>query len=64
MVVHIYFLIGFRNRITVFSQWIWNYFWFTRSARLITGDQNLPGWQDQLDAGPVPAEETRTAEVR
>ncbi len=64
MVVHIYFLIGFRNRITVFSQWIWNYFWFTRSARLITGDQNLPGWQDQLNAGPAATEETDAVEVR
>jgi NADH dehydrogenase len=64
MVVHIFFLIGFRNRIAVFSQWIWNYFMFTRSARLITGDQTLPGWQDQLNAGPVPAEDARSAVVR
>ncbi|MGA9586181.1 MAG: NAD(P)/FAD-dependent oxidoreductase [Terracidiphilus sp.] len=64
MVVHIFFLIGFRNRIAVFSQWVWNYFMFTRSARLITGDQNLPGWQDQLNAGPSQQEEVRAAEVR
>src|ERR1700758_2376207 len=50
--VHIFFLIGFRNRIAVFSQWVWTYFTFTRGARLITGDQRLPGWQDHLDAGP------------
>ncbi len=62
--VHIFFLIGFRNRVAVFSQWVWNYFMFKRSARLITGDQRLPGWQDQLEAGPAPAEESRTAEVR
>ena len=53
LVVHIFFLIGFRNRISVFAAWIWTYFTFTRGARLITGDQKLPGWQDQLDAGPV-----------
>ena len=64
MVVHIYFLIGFRNRLTVFSQWVWNYFMFTRSARLITGDQTLPGWQDQVNAGPSAQEDTRVAEVR
>ncbi|MGA2886705.1 MAG: NAD(P)/FAD-dependent oxidoreductase [Terracidiphilus sp.] len=52
MTVHIFFLIGFRNRISVFAAWTWTYFTFTRSARLITGDQRLPGWQDQLDAGP------------
>jgi len=62
--VHIFFLIGFRNRIAVFSQWVWNYFMFTRSARLITGDQNLPGWQDQLNAGPSQQEDVRALEVR
>ncbi|WP_348265010.1 NAD(P)/FAD-dependent oxidoreductase [Telmatobacter sp. DSM 110680] len=62
--VHIFFLIGFRNRIAVFWQWVWNYFMFRSSARLITGDQRLPGWQDQIDAGPAPAEEARTVEVR
>ena len=64
IVVHIFFLIGFRNRVAVFSQWVWTYFTFTRGARLITGDQRLPGWQDQLEAGPAPAEESRTAAVR
>ena len=51
LTVHIFFLIGFRNRIAVFAAWIWTYFTFTRGARLITGDQRLPGWQEQLDAG-------------
>ena len=55
IVVHIFFLIGFRNRVAVFSQWVWTYFTFSRGARLITGDQRLPGWQDQVDAGPVAA---------
>lgn len=48
--VHIFFLIGFRNRIAVFVAWIWTYFTFTRGARLITGDQKLVGWQEQLDS--------------
>jgi NADH:ubiquinone reductase (H+-translocating) len=47
LVVHIYFLIGFRNRIAVLSTWIWQYFSFTRSARLIYGDHTLPGWSEQ-----------------
>lgn len=51
LTVHIFFLIGFRKRISVFVAWIWTYFTFTRGARLITGDQRLPGWQDQLNAG-------------
>ena len=53
LTVHIFFLIGFRNRLSVFAAWIWTYFTFTRGARLITGDQRLPGWQDQVDAGPA-----------
>ncbi len=51
IVVHIFFLIGFRNRVAVFTSWVWTYLTFTRGARLITGDQQLPGWQDQIDAG-------------
>jgi NADH:ubiquinone reductase (H+-translocating) len=65
IVVHIFFLIGFRNRIAVMSQWVWTYFTFTRGARLITGDQRLPGWQDQLNSGPAVEQDTRaTAQVR
>lgn len=45
--VHIFFLIGFRNRLQVLINWAWTYFNFTRGARLIIGDQNLPGWNDQ-----------------
>jgi NADH dehydrogenase len=52
LTVHIFFLIGFRNRISVVAAWVWSYFTFTRGARLITGDQRLPGWQDQVAAGP------------
>ncbi len=51
LTVHIFFLIGFRNRISVFAAWIWTYFTFTRGARLITGDQRLPGWPDQPAPG-------------
>jgi NADH:quinone reductase (non-electrogenic) len=34
--VHIFFLVGFRNRIIVMIQWAWSYFTFDRGARLIT----------------------------
>jgi NADH:ubiquinone reductase (H+-translocating) len=34
---HIYFLIGFRNRLIVCANWAWNYVTFDRGARLITG---------------------------
>lgn len=35
MFVHLYFLIGFRNRIVVFINWVYNYIRFDREARLI-----------------------------
>ena len=36
-VAHIYFLIGFRNRLIVALNWLWNYLTFQRGTRLITG---------------------------
>jgi len=35
--VHVAFLIGFRNRIVVLLEWLWSYVTFKRGARLITG---------------------------
>ena len=35
MFVHLYFLIGFRNRMVVFINWVYNYVKFDREARLI-----------------------------
>ena len=35
--VHVYFLIGFRNRIAVLLDWLWAYVTFQRGSRLITG---------------------------
>ena len=37
--IHIYFLIGFRNRLMVFANWIWSYFTFGKGARLITDNK-------------------------
>ena len=39
--VHIFFLIGFRNRVMVLMQWAWSYFTYERGARLITGEQAI-----------------------
>jgi NADH:ubiquinone reductase (H+-translocating) len=36
--LHVFFLIGFRNRIYVLLEWFWAYLTRERSARLITGD--------------------------
>jgi len=38
IVVHVAFLIGFRNRAIVLFEWAWAYFTSKRGARLITGD--------------------------
>lgn len=35
--IHIFFLIGFRNRFRVFAEWSWYYITFKRGVRLITG---------------------------
>ncbi|HXH36993.1 MAG TPA: NAD(P)/FAD-dependent oxidoreductase [Thermoanaerobaculia bacterium] len=37
LTIHIFFLIGFRNRLLVILQWAWAYVTFQRGARLITG---------------------------
>jgi len=37
LLVHIIFLIGFRNRVLVLLQWAWSYVTWHRGARLITG---------------------------
>jgi len=36
LVVHIFYLIGFRNRLAVIFEWAWAYLTFQRGARLIT----------------------------
>jgi NADH dehydrogenase len=60
--VHIFFLIGFRNRLLVFIQWAWSYVTYERGARLITGSTYLPGWTasgrpaseaEEIHAGPA-----------
>jgi NADH dehydrogenase len=53
LVVHIFFLIGFRNRLAVFRQWAWTYLTFSDGARLITGSQELPGWNEEEDLSPA-----------
>jgi NADH dehydrogenase len=36
--VHIFFLIGFRNRLMVMMDWAWAYVTFQRNARIVVGD--------------------------
>ena len=37
-IVHIFFLIGFRNRASVFLNWVWAWVTYGHGARLITGE--------------------------
>ena len=56
--IHIFFLIGFRNRLQVFIQWAWSYVTYERGARLITGSTYLPGWNAKITPVQSSAEES------
>jgi NADH dehydrogenase len=42
LLLHIFWLIGFRNRLSVMTQWAFSYVTHQRSTRLITGDEEWP----------------------
>ncbi len=46
LLVHLVFIIGFRNRLTVLFQWAWTYLFLSRGSRLITGSRELVGWKE------------------
>jgi NADH dehydrogenase len=35
--IHLIFLVGFRNKVAVFLQWVYSYFTYKRGSRIITG---------------------------
>lgn len=37
LAIHLLFLVGMRNRISVFISWVWSYFSWQKGARIITG---------------------------
>ncbi|MDH4064198.1 MAG: hypothetical protein OEW19_07335, partial [Acidobacteriota bacterium] len=43
--LHIFFLIGFRSRVSVMLQWAASYLTYQRSVRLITGAASAGGWR-------------------
>jgi NADH dehydrogenase len=57
--IHIFFLIGFRNRIIVMFQWAWSYFTYDRAARLITGTSTP--WPPPAAANPNQHEDSAVA---
>lgn len=48
LLIHILMLIGFRNRILVFTNWVWSFFTYDRGARLITGHRMEAGCPAEL----------------
>jgi NADH dehydrogenase len=42
LVIHLWYLIGFQNRLLVFLRWSIAFFTHGRGARLITGDEHMP----------------------
>lgn len=42
LTIHIMYLIGFRNRVTVLIEWAYAYFTYQRGVRLITGSERAP----------------------
>ena len=57
LVVHIYYLVGFKNRLLVVLQWAWSYLTFRRGARLIVGK----GWRSYPETGLEKREAAVTA---
>jgi NADH dehydrogenase len=51
LLVHIYYLTGFRNRVLVLIQWGWSYLTFSRGARLIVAKQ----WRSYAPPAPPDA---------
>ena len=50
--VHIFFLIGFRNRVLVLLEWAWSYFTYSAAPASSPG---RPGARAPLTAGRMPA---------
>jgi NADH dehydrogenase len=40
LVAHLFFLIGFRNRLVVLMDWAWSYWTYQRNARIIGSDRD------------------------
>ena len=49
--VHIFYLIGFRNRFVVMFEWAWAYVSYQRGARLITGNIDAYLERDEQPTG-------------
>ena len=49
IIVHIYYLVEFDNKLLVMTQWAWNYVTRKRGVRLITGHDEIPVMKDTAE---------------
>ncbi len=61
LVIHIFYLIGFANRIVVVVRWAWSFFTSGRGTRLITGTPLLPPISEPAAPGGARAVEATEA---
>jgi NADH dehydrogenase len=54
LTVHIFNLIGFRNRLIVIINWAWDYFFFERGVRLILPAGAARGFEREKGLKPAP----------
>jgi NADH dehydrogenase len=52
LALHLFYLIGFQNRLLVFVRWSWSFVTRGRGARLITGNERIPDPQSEPSGGP------------
>jgi NADH dehydrogenase len=72
LVVHIFFLIGFRNRLLVLINWAWDYFFYERAVRLVHAGRDVGralagehvAAEAPVDAWPEPAAARESAGAR
>ena len=60
LVVHIYFLVGFKNRLFVVLSWAWSYLTFRRGARLIVEREWQLGKNSEQSTFPRESSKGRT----
>jgi NADH dehydrogenase len=64
LVIHIFYLIGFANRIVVVVRWAWSFFTAGRGTRLITGTPLLPPIEEPAAPGGSHATPAASAEPK
>jgi NADH:ubiquinone reductase (H+-translocating) len=55
LVLHLMFLVGFRNRMIVLFQWLWSFMSYDRGARLITGPLKRDPSHARAERRPAPS---------